>query len=392
MFSVGDDSATAKPQQTFYTAGTEFAEKNITISRVSGTFTDKEGTTAVTFPLTLTSATTDLYVTIKRSSGGGGGSTSYTVKFSAGSHGKITEGKATTSVVLGAKLKATALPTVTPNEGYRFIGWSVDGETVVDPTTITVSKALSLTALYEEDKVEPTPTPTPLIKNNLKPYASGYDDGMFLPNDYITRAELASMIARLINGDDISNSYKASFADVDDTWYNKYIGYLEDKDVLSGYEDGTFRPNNSVTRGEMCAIIVRAQRFGLVPVDGMFTDVTDEDWAKNYITTLASMDIVSGYEDGTFGTYSPITRAETVAIINRVLEPSTPVITFTPLDIAGHWAEADIMLAVNERQLKNAVTEPTATPEATPEVTAEPTDAPETTPEATVEPTATPAA
>ena len=142
----------------------------------------------------------------------------------------------------------------------------------------------------------------------------------------------------------------------------------------------------------MCAIIVRAQRFGLVPVDGMFTDVTDEDWAKNYITTLASMDIVSGYEDGTFGTYSPITRAETVAIINRVLEPSVPVITFTPLDIAGHWAEADIMLAVNERQLKNAVTEPTATPEATPEVTAEPTATPETTPEATVEPTATLAA
>lgn len=392
LFSVGDDSATAKPQQTFYTAGTEFVEKNITISRVSGTFTDKEGTTAVTFPLTLTSATTDLYVTVKRGGGGGGGSTSYTVKFSAGSHGKITEGKATTSVVLGAKLKATALPTITPDEGYRFIGWSADGETVVDPTTITVSKALSLTALYEEDKVEPTPTPTPLIKNNLKPYASGYDDGMFLPNDYITRAELASMIARLINGDDISNSYKASFADVDDTWYNKYIGYLEDKDVLSGYEDGTFRPNNSVTRGEMCAIIVRAQRYGLIPVDGMFTDVTDEDWAKTYITTLASMNIVSGYEDGTFGTYSPITRAETVAIINRVLEPSVPVITFTPLDIAGHWAEADIMLAVNERQLKNAVTEPTATPEATPEVTAEPTDAPETTPEATVEPTATPAA
>lgn len=392
LFSVGDDSATAKPQQTFYTAGTEFAEKNITISRVTGTFTDKEGTTAVTFPLTLTSATTDLYVTVKRGGGGGGGSTSYTVKFSAGSHGKITEGKATTSVVLGAKLKATALPTITPDEGYRFIGWSADGETVVDPTTITVSKALSLTALYEEDKVEPTPTPTPLIKNNLKPYASGYDDGMFLPNDYITRAELASMIARLINGDDISNSYKASFADVDDTWYNKYIGYLEDKDVLSGYEDGTFRPNNSVTRGEMCAIIVRAQRYGLIPVDGMFTDVTDEDWAKTYITTLASMNIVSGYEDGTFGTYSPITRAETVAIINRVLDPSTPVITFTPLDIAGHWAEADIMLAVNERQLKNAVTEPTATPEATPEVTAEPTATPETTPEATVEPTATPAA
>lgn len=326
-----------------------------------------------------------------KSSGGGGSSVStYIVKFSAGKYGKIENGE-NQNIELGKTV--TKLPTVTPNDGYKFIGWSVDGgKTVIDPATEKITKATTFTAVYEEVEVTPTPTPTPLIKNNLKPYASGYDDGMFLPNDYITRAELASMIARLIEGDDISESYRASFPDVDNTWYNKYIGYLEDKDVLSGYEDGTFKPNQTVTRGEMCAIIVRAQRYGLIPMDGMFTDVTDADWAKDYITTLASMNVVSGYEDGTFGTYSPITRAETVAIINRVLKPSTPVITLTPLDIAGHWAEADILLAVNERELIGS--ESAVTPEPTPEVTPEPetTPDPEATPEATAEPTETPAA
>ena len=334
----------------------------------------------------------DVTVTVKKKStgGGGGGTSAYTVKFSAGKYGKITEGKTSVSIIKGKKVETTSLPTVTPNEGYKFLGWSTDGKTVIDPTADAVSKGVTYTALYEEI-VEPTPTPsqTPIIdKNYTKPYASGYDDGMFLPNDYITRAELASMIARLSYGDDIPDSYRTSFPDVDNTWYNKYIGYLEDKNVLSGYEDGTFRPNQTVTRGEMCAVIARAQKYDLISVDDMFSDVTDADWAKAYITTLATKNIVSGYEDGTFGTYSLITRAETVAIINRILEPSTAVITFTPLDIAGHWAEADILLAVNEREIKGTVTEPTATPEATPEATAEP----EVTPEATTEPTETPAA
>lgn len=74
------------------------------------------------------------------------------------------------------------------------------------------------------------------------------------------------------------------------------------------------------------------------------------------LETLADKNIVSGYEDGTFGPYSPLTRAEAVAIINRVLVESTPIVTFTPNDIAGHWAEADILLAVNERMVgANAV-------------------------------------
>ena len=248
-----------------------------------------------------------------------------------------------------------------------------------------------------------TPTPVPTVKPTeapvinteyTKPYASGYDDGSFLPNNNITRGELAAMIARLSYGDDLPDGmYQASFPDVDsDAWFNKYISYLEDKDVLSGYEDGTFRPMDTITRGEISAVIARAQRYDLISYNGIFTDVTENDWAKDYIETLADKNIVSGYEDGTFGPYSPLTRAEAVAIINRVLVESTPIVTFTPNDIAGHWAEADILLAVNERMVGANAVVPTVKPEET--VAPETTVTPEATvaPEKTTAPKATPAA
>lgn len=331
-------------------------------------------------------------IKVRTSGGGGGGTAAYTVTFSAGKNGTM-EGKSSVSVNAGSKVAATAVPEIKAMDGYKFVGWSIDGETTVDPTSATVSKAVKYTALYEE-VTAPTPTPTqkPSIDTKYtKPYASGYEDGTFRPNNNITRCELAAMIARLINGDDIADgSYVSSFPDVAaDAWANKYIGFLEDKGILSGYEDGTFRPYNTITRGEMCAVIARAQKYDIISVDDMFTDVTDADWAKDYITTLASMNIVSGYDGTLFGTYSPLTRAETVAIINRVLDPSTAIVTFTPNDIAGHWAEADIILAVNERQVNGSEPEVTPEPETTPEPEA--TKAPEATddPEATKAPEAT---
>lgn len=302
----------------------------------------------------------------KKSSGGGGGgsTTSYLVTFKAGANGELASGESKTqSVDKNATVKST--PAVVAKDGYKFVGWSLDGKTVVDATSQVITKATTFTAVYEkaeeptetpEPTVEPTvePTTAPIIDANYtKPYASGYDDGSFAPNNNITRGELAAMIARLSYGDDLPDGmYEASFPDVDDdAWFNKYIGYLEDKDVLSGYEDGTFRPMNTITRGEISAVIARAQKYDLLTYAGSFADVDDSDWAKDYIETLAVKNIVTGYEDGTFGPYSPLTRAEAVAIINRVLAESEPVVTFTPNDIAGHWAETDILLAVNERML-----------------------------------------
>lgn len=376
-------------------------------SKFKAYFTDLAGKTAITYPFTLSTETT-LYMS-QTAGGGGGGGRSVSIKLD----------KDTVSGVVGDKIKVTAtvtgstakptwtssnedVATVDENGNITFVG---KGTATVKVKVNGVVKNIPVTV--KEATATPTPVPTvkpteaPVINTEYtKPYASGYDDGSFLPNNNITRGELAAMIARLSYGDDLPDGmYQASFPDVDsDAWFNKYIGYLEDKDVLSGYEDGTFRPMDTITRGEISAVIARAQRYDLISYNGIFTDVTENDWAKDYIETLADKNIVSGYEDGTFGPYSPLTRAEAVAIINRVLVESTPIVTFTPNDIAGHWAEADILLAVNERMVGANAVVPTVKPEET--AAPEETVAPETTvtpeetvaPEKTTAPEATPAA
>lgn len=383
-----------------------------TPSRFSAYFTDSACTTSADVA-NLPKDSNDninLYYTAKKSSGGGGG---------GGRSVSIKLDKDTVSGVVGDKIKVTA--TVTGSTAKPT--WTSSNEdvatvdengniTLVGKGTATVKVKVNgvvknIPVTVKEATATPTPVPTvkpteaPVINTEYtKPYASGYDDGSFLPNNNITRGELAAMIARLSYGDDLPDGmYQASFPDVDsDAWFNKYIGYLEDKDVLSGYEDGTFRPMDTITRGEISAVIARAQRYDLISYNGIFTDVTENDWAKDYIETLADKNIVSGYEDGTFGPYSPLTRAEAVAIINRVLVESTPIVTFTPNDIAGHWAEADILLAVNERKVGANAVVPTVKPEET--AAPEETVAPETTvtpeetvaPEKTTAPEATPAA
>lgn len=374
-------------------------------SKFKAYFTDLAGKTAITYPFTLSTETT-LYMS-QTAGGGGGGGSSVSIKLD----------KDTVSGVVGDKIKVTAtvkgstakptwtssnedVATVDENGNITLVG---KGTATVKVKVNGIVKNIPVTVKEATATPVPTvkPTDAPVINTEYtKPYASGYDDGSFLPNNNITRGELAAMIARLSYGDDLPDGmYQASFPDVDsDAWFNKYIGYLEDKDVLSGYEDGTFRPMDTITRGEISAVIARAQRYDLISYNGIFTDVTENDWAKDYIETLADKNIVSGYEDGTFGPYSPLTRAEAVAIINRVLVESTPIVTFTPNDIAGHWAEADILLAVNERMVGANAVVPTVKPEET--AAPEETVAPETTvtpeetvaPEKTTAPEATPAA
>ena len=356
-------------------------------SKFKAYFTDLAGKTAITYPFTLSTETT-LYMS-QTAGGSGGGGSSVSIKLD----------KDTVSGVVGDKIKVTAtvtgstakptwtssnedVATVDENGNITFVG---KGTATVKVKVNGIVKNIPVTVKEATATPVPTvkPTEAPVINTEYtKPYASGYDDGSFLPNNNITRGELAAMIARLSYGDDLPDGmYQASFPDVDsDAWFNKYIGYLEDKDVLSGYEDGTFRPMDTITRGEISAVIARAQRYDLISYNGIFTDVTENDWAKDYIETLADKNIVSGYEDGTFGPYSPLTRAEAVAIINRVLVESTPIVTFTPNDIAGHWAEADILLAVNERMVGANAVVPTVTPEET--VAPEKTTAPEATPAA----------
>ena len=374
------------------------------ISNLKEFYTDAPATIKVEYPYTLAAENVLYYTT---SGGGGGGSgSSVTITLDKTSvSGEVGDSEKVTATIKGS----TATPkwtssnekvaTVDQNGNITFVGEgkatvkiNVSGTVKSVAVTVTAAKATPVPTV--EPTVEPTDKPsepdTPIIDvNYTKPYASGYEDDTFRPENKITRAELAAMIARLSYGDDLPDgAYVSSFPDIEaDAWFNKYVGYLEDKNVLNGYEDGTFRPYDTVTRGEISTVIARAQRYELIPYSGIFADVTDSDWAKDYIQTLASQGIISGYEDGTFGPYSPLSRAEAVTIINNVLAPSTPIVTFTPNDIAGHWAEANIILAVNERMLGGTWSEdlnPVEIP--TPEATEAPAEEEAPAPEATEAP------
>lgn len=382
-FKKSADITTATPEKDFYTDLTEAGSANDVNtkifdkkpSRFNAYFKDSAcKTDKVTYPLTI-GADTVLYYTTS-GGGGGGGGVSVSLSLSAASaNGLIGDKIKIDATIKGSTGKPTwkssdeKVATVDDQGNIVMVG---EGTATVTVTVAGVSKTVKVTV----GKPEATPTPTPTTKptdapvipdNYLKPYVSGYDEGDFRPENAITRAELATMIAKLAYGDDLPDGvYDASFWDVEsDAWYNKYIGYLENLNILNGYDEGDFRPNNLISRGEICAVIVRAQKFNMVPYAGLFTDVTEDDWAKDYIQTLASMDIATGYEDGSFGPYNSLIRAEAVTIINRLLAPSEPIVTWTPWDISGHWAESAIMLAANERKLIGAEPAPAATPEAT---------------------------
>ena len=374
------------------------------ISNLKEFYTDAPATIKVEYPYTL-KAENVLYYTTSSSGGGGGGGSAVTITLDKTSvNGEVGNSEKVTATIKGS----TATPkwttsnekvaTVDENGNITFVGEGkatvkINVSGTVKSVAVTVTAPTATPVPTVEPTVEPTDKPsepdTPIIDvNYTKPYASGYEDDTFKPENKITRAELAAMIARLSYGDDLPDgAYVSSFPDIEaDAWFNKYVGYLEDKNVLNGYEDGTFRPYDTVTRGEISTVIARAQRYELIPYSGIFADVTDSDWAKDYIQTLASQGIISGYEDGTFGPYSPLSRAEAVTIINNVLAPSTAIVTFTPNDIEGHWAEANIILAVNERMLGGTWSEdlnPVEIP--TPEVT-EPVEEAAPAPEATEAP------
>lgn len=369
----GDNTTTTLTLADFFANGgtvelTDADGNPQTITSTSDEVTLKSNaTTTLTIKYKGKEATQNVTVKAQQTTGGGGGGGSMigiTLDKKAVS-GNVGETVKVTATVKNTKKAPTwtsaneSIAKVDENGNITFVGV---GETTIKVAVNGVYKTVNV-VVTEEEVATPTPAPTekPVINKEFsKPYAGGYEDGAFRPENNITRAELAAMIARLSYGDELPDGmYATSFPDVDgDAWFNKHIGYLENLNVLTGYEDGTFRPYDTITRGEIAAVIARAQKYDVIPTISTFADVTDADWAKDYIMTLANKGIVGGYGDGLYGTYSPLTRAEAVTIINRVLAPSTAVVTFTPNDIAGHWAEQSIMLAVNDREIATAITTP----------------------------------
>lgn len=171
---------------------------------------------------------------------------------------------------------------------------------------------------------DPTPTPDPeepeLERGDHYAYIFGYEDNTIRPDNDITRAEVATIFYRLLT-DASRDEYHTTdndFTDVSaDAWYNETVSTLANAGVLAGYEDGSFRPNAPITRAEYAAI---ATRFDdLAAGTSSFTDISGH-WAEAAINAAYSAGWVGGYEDGTFRPDQNITRAEAMALINRVLE------------------------------------------------------------------------
>ena len=196
----------------------------------------------------------------------------------------------------------------------------------------------------------PTPTPTPTVEPTETPsatptvepqtggtdngakldydnhyaYIIGYptDDGTKIvkPENNITRAEVATIFFRLLTDESRTKFWTTEndFSDVESAdWYNNAISTAAQAGIVNGYEDGTFRPNNPITRAEFAAI---ASRFANVPFEGedMFSDITGH-WAADNINEATTVGWINGYEDGTFRPDRNITRAEAMTLINRVL-------------------------------------------------------------------------
>lgn len=150
----------------------------------------------------------------------------------------------------------------------------------------------------------------------------GYAEGTFGPECNMTRAEVTTMFARLLTEQiEADKTYSSTFNDVaKDCWAANYIGYMQQFGIVTGYEDGSFRPDVPVTRAEFAAIASRFEK--LTQGSASFTDVPDTHWAVKYINFAATRGWVTGYEDGTFKPEHSITRAEVAAVTCRLLERS----------------------------------------------------------------------
>lgn len=208
---------------------------------------------------------------------------------------------------VGAQVTGYSLETVITNAYNQVMAAdeTIRVTQMLDPTVIT------FTNTYAE---------LPLETDDHFGYIIGYPDGMVRPLGNITRAEVATIFFRLMT-DESRAQYWAktnSFVDVmPGDWYNNAVSTLTNAGILNGYGDGSFRPGNPITRAELVKIAMSF--YGVTGSSGSaFSDVS-EHWAADFINAAAEMGFVSGYGDGTFHPDQLVTRAEAMKIINRTL-------------------------------------------------------------------------
>ena len=253
--------------------------------------------------------------------------------------GSVSSASETVDAVTGTAKGSTAQP----KSGARFDGWySTDGTLLSKELTFVPTKkdgavwqGTTYYARFSAKRSPSTPS-TPAKPDETKPtlasipemlngedhyaYLLGYEDGTVRPNGSISRAEVATVLFRLLKDDvRMQNLTKDNaYSDVSDTaWYAAAVSTLSKMGVISGYPDGTFRPNAPITRAEFAAMIARFDETAK-SADTPFTDISGH-WAENAIGKAYGNGWVEGSSKTVFCPESNLTRAETATLLNRVL-------------------------------------------------------------------------
>lgn len=219
---------------------------------------------------------------------------------------------------------------------------------------------------YRYIPTDPTPSKPALNTDDHYAYVVGYPDGTVRPNGSITRAEAATIFFRLLTDATRSQYWTTTNAYSDvaaGSWYNNAISTMSSAGIVNGYPDGTFRPDAPITRAEMAKMISLFAK--LDKTEDRFTDIAGH-WAEAYIKLAAGNGWIEGYPDGSFKPQQSITRAETMTMINRVLErvPSTishllpySVMQTYPDCVASDWFYIAVQEATNSHTYERAATE-----------------------------------
>ena len=337
-------------------------EKGEAVKGVSVTIADKTtsktGTTnangEVTLPVKTSSGGSSGGGSYSGGGGGGGSYSSTTIKVvdSQGKSVSVTKSTTTTKATL-------TLPTgkLLTDDNYTITVTSGSKAKTDYTVVLKDKKGNEATGTTDDDGVVILPG------KEHKAYIFGYSDGTFRPDNDMSRAEAAAIFARLIAEEkDETVSGKATFSDVaSNSWCNKYIGYLEKYDIIKGYSDGTFRPDEPVTRAEFVTMAVRYyDLFNDVTKSSYtvnYTDLNKSYWAYADIAFAKHIGWLNGYADGTFKGDNNITRAEVVTVTNHATgrTPDEDYINknistlnkFTDLKNNSHWGYYDIIESAN---------------------------------------------
>ena len=244
---------------------------------------------------------------------------------------KNAEGNSSTNGT--AKLTTDQIPPVgnQPNSGYTASGrWDktpstdleIKGDTVFTYTYDQKSGGSGGSGGSHKPTVTiPDDVPTGLNGKDHYAYVVGYPDGMVYPQKNITRAEVATIFFRLLTDEtrEANMTKSNSYNDMKDgAWYTCAVSTLSKMGIIKGYEDGSFKPDASISRAEFAAIAARFDPDG-DKTPATFSDVSSH-WAKDEISIAANHGWIKGYEDGSFKPDQKITRAETMTLVNRVLK------------------------------------------------------------------------